>query len=383
MIPYGRQNISKDDIDSVVTVLKSDWLTQGAMVPSFEAGLCKLTGAKNAIVVSNATAALHLACLALGLGQNDTLWTSPNTFVASANCARYCGADVDFVDIDIETGNMSVLALQSKLEQADKKGALPKILVSVHFAGQSCDMQQIKKLSEKYGFKIIEDAAHAVGGTYKKQAIGSCQFSDITIFSFHPVKIITTGEGGALLCNDQKIADKLERLRSHGITKDTLLMQGQSEGEWCYEQIELGYNYRMTDIQAALGQSQLSRIQEFVRKRSSLASRYSEILQGLKVIPLEQISNSISAWHLYVVRLQETTIEKSEIFSRLRQQGVGVQVHYIPVHLQPYYKNLGFKLGDYPQAEKYYRQAISLPLYPDLSFEQQDYVVKTLDKVLS
>ncbi len=382
MIPYGRQNISDTDINSVIKVLKSDWLTQGAMVPAFESELCKLTRAKYSVVVGNATMALHLACLALDLGKDDILWTSPNTFVASANCARYCGADVDFVDIDIATGNMSISALKTKLEHATKNGSLPKILVPVHFAGQSCDMQQIKKLSDQYGFKIIEDAAHAIGGEYQQQAVGSCKFSDITIFSFHPVKIITTGEGGAVLCNDKKIAAKLARLRSHGTTKDKLLMQNDSGGDWYYEQIELGYNYRMTDIQAALGKSQLTRIKEFIGKRITLADRYNESLRDLSVVPLKQEAGRVSAWHLYVVRLQAKKPDKAKIFSNLHQQGIGVQVHYIPVHLQPYYKNLGFKLGDFPQAEKYYHQALSIPLYPDLNFEQQDYVVKILGDAL-
>jgi len=382
MIPYGKQNISQADVESVIEALKSDWLTQGPAVPAFEESLCGLTGAKYAQAVNSGTSALHLACQALGLSKGDTLWTSPNTFVASANCARYCGADIDFVDIDISTGNMSLSELEKKLDLAAKTKSLPKILVAVHFAGQSCDMQEIKQLSDKYGFKIIEDAAHAIGGTYKNRPIGAGVYSDATTYSFHPVKVITTGEGGAVLTNDKKVKENVARLRSHGITKDKEMLSREADGDWYYEQIELGFNYRMTEFQAALGKSQLTKLEEFVKERDGLARNYDELLKDLPLLPLQQRPERQSAWHLYVVRLQENIENKKKIFDNLKAKGLGVQIHYIPVHLQPYYRNLGFKSGDFPGAEEYYRQALTIPLYPGLKSEQQQYVVQTLQNVL-
>lgn len=383
-IPYGRQDISQEDIDAVIEVLRSDWITQGPAIERFEQAVANYCGAKYAVAVSSATAALHIACIAANLGQGDVLWTSPNTFVASANCGLYCNAKVDFIDIDPNTYNLSLEELQSKLAEAEKQGCLPKVLIPVHFAGQSCEMEQIAALSQRYGFKIIEDASHAIGGSYQREPIGSCQFSDMAVFSFHPVKIITTGEGGMVLTNQEELYQRLIRLRSHGITRNSDLMQGESHGSWYYQQLELGFNYRITDIQAALGASQMQRLDEFVERRWFLANRYNQLLQDLPLILPWQHPNTDSSWHLYVVRLKLDKIDKTygQIFEELRNAGIGVNLHYIPVHTQPYYQQLNFKWGDFPKVEKYYQEAISLPLYYGLTQENQERVVKTLQEII-
>ena len=384
MIPYGRQHISEDDIAAVLDVLHSDFLTQGPAVPAFENAVADYCGARHALATNSATSALHIACLALGAGPGDIVWTSPLTFVASANCALYCGAGIDFVDIDPETCNMSIDRLESKLEAAERKGTLPKIVIPVHFAGQSCEMEKISALSRKYGFKVIEDASHAIGGSYRGGPVGSCRHSDITIFSFHPVKIVTTGEGGMALTNDPALAEKMALLRSHGITRDPVSMTHAPDGPWYYQQIELGFNYRMTDIQAALGKSQLKRLDEFVSRRNALAVRYDELLKALPVTAIGRHPDSHSAFHLYVVRLKLDAIRTShlEVFEGLRKNGIGVNLHYIPVHTQPYYLKLGFDWGDFPEAERYYREAITLPLYFGLSEAQQNEVVDALKSLL-
>lgn len=380
MIPYGRQDISDEDIQSVIEVLRSDWLTQGPAVPRFEQSIAEYCGAKHAIAVNSATSALHLACLSLGLGKGDLVWTSPITFVASANCALYCGADVDFVDIDPRTYNMSTRVLEEKLIAAERKGRLPKIVIPVHFAGQSCEMREINLLAEHYGFRIIEDASHAIGGKYLDGPIGNCRYSDIAVFSFHPVKIITTGEGGMAVTNDPELAERMALLRSHGITRDSTKMTKASDGPWYYQQIDLGFNYRMTDIQAALGSSQMERLDEFVSKRHVVAERYDALLTGLPVITPWRNPESLSAFHLYVVRLRLNEIEKTHlaVFEQMRSQGIGVNLHYIPVHLQPYYETLGFRSGYCPEGERYYGEAISLPLYPGLTEDNQNRVVDAL-----
>lgn len=379
-IPYGRQDINQEDIDAVVKVLRSDWITQGPAIERFEQVVSSYCGAKYAVAVSSATAALHIACLAAGLGQGDILWTSPNTFVASANCGLYCGAKVDFVDIDPYTYNLNVDELARKLAWAEKQGCLPKVVMPVHFAGQSCQMERIAALSQQYGFKIIEDASHGIGGCYQGQPVGSCQFSDMAVFSFHPVKIITTGEGGMVLTNQEDLYQKLIRLRTHGITRNAELMQGESHGPWYYQQLELGFNYRMTDIQAALGVSQMQRLDEFIERRRFLAERYNQLLQTLPLNLPWQHPDTESSWHLYVIRLKLDKIDKThrQVFEELRSAGIGVNLHYIPVHLQPCYQKLGFKLGDFLQAETYYQEAISIPLYYGLDEESQDRVIASL-----
>jgi UDP-4-amino-4,6-dideoxy-N-acetyl-beta-L-altrosamine transaminase len=382
MIPYGRQHINEQDIQAVVDVLRSDWLTQGPAVPRFENTVAEYCGATHAVAVCNATAALHLACMALDLRCSDILWTSPNTFVASANCALYCGAAVDFVDIDPRTYNMSVDALRKKLEGAEKNGRLPKILITVHFAGQSCEMRDVKVLAERYGFRIIEDASHAIGGKYLDGPVGNCRYSDVTIFSFHPVKVITTGEGGMALTNSATIAERIRLLRSHGVTRDSATMLGESEGDWYYEQIELGYNYRMTDIQAALGSSQMSRLEKFVQRRHEVAAQYDQELDNPDVTRPWQHPDTYSAFHLYPIRLSGRKYERRQVFDRLRAAGIGVNVHYIPVHLQPHYRQLGFKEGDFWEAEQYYREAISLPMFAALTEEQQVRVIAAIRDVL-
>lgn len=382
MIPYGRQNISQADINAVIDVLKSDFLTQGPAVPRFEEALAQTTGGKHAVAVANATAALHISCLALDLGPDDFLWTSPITFVASANCGRYCGATVDFVDIDPDTFNICPDALEEKLKLAETAGTLPKIVVAVHMCGQSPNMRRINALAAIYEFKVIEDASHAIGATYLGAPVGSCTYSDITVFSFHPVKIITTGEGGAILTNDPVIAARLERLRSHGITRDPSLMIGESEGPWYYQQLELGYNYRITDIQAALGLSQLDRLVDFVECRHAIADRYDALLKELPVDLPGRFTEANSSWHLYVLRLQRAADHLS-VFKSLRSDGIGVNLHYIPAHLQPYYQQLGFRLGEYPVSEDYYSRAISLPIYPDLDEESQLQVVAALYRAMA
>ncbi len=384
MIPYGRQDITQSDIDSVVEVLKSDYLTQGSVVPEFEQFVANYCGTKHGVAVNSATSALHIACLALGLGKGDILWTTPITFVASANCGLFCGAKVDFVDVDSKTYNMSVAALAEKLKKAKKNNTLPKVLVPVHLCGQMCEMQAIYELSQEYGFRIIEDASHAIGGRYQEKPTGSCQYSDITIFSFHPVKIITTGEGGIALTNDAELTQKMKLLRSHGITRDENLMTETTHGGWYYQQIDLGFNYRMTDIQAALGLSQIDRLDDYVAKRHQIAVRYNELLSELPVIIPWQHPDSYSGLHLYVIRLKLDLISKShkQVFDALRDSGIGVNLHYIPVHTQPYYQQMGFKQGDFPQAEQYYSEAISLPMFPTLSEQDQNTVIETLRRVV-
>jgi UDP-4-amino-4,6-dideoxy-N-acetyl-beta-L-altrosamine transaminase len=384
MIPYGRQDISQADIEAVVAVLQSDFLTQGPQVPLFEQTVAKHVGAKHALAVNSATSALHIACLALGLGQGDWLWTTPITFVASANCGLYCGAQVDFVDIDPCTYNLCAKALEAKLINAEKIGKLPKVLVAVHLCGQPCDMAAIHALGEKYGFKIIEDASHAIGGKYKGDFIGNSRYSDITVFSFHPVKIITTAEGGMALTNCDKLANKMELLRSHGITRDPAQMTHAPDGPWYYQQIDLGYNYRMTELQAALGISQMDRLDVYVARRHQLAQRYTKLLNDLPLIAPWQHPDGYSGLHLYVIRLQLDKINKThrQVFESLREKGISVNLHYIPVHIQPYYailgKQVGYHAASFPQANAYYEQAISLPLYATLSDAQQDVVADAL-----
>lgn len=384
MIPYGRQQIDESDIDAVVAVLRSDWLTQGPAIEAFECAVAQRCDARYAVAVSNATAALHLACLAAGLGPDDWLWTSPNTFVASANCARYCGAKVDFVDIDPVTWNMDVAHLAAKLAHAEKLNRLPKILVPVAFSGQSCDMAAIRSLADAYGVLIIEDASHAIGATYQGRPVGCGDYADMTVFSFHPVKIITSGEGGMLLTNSAELQQRLYRLRSHGISRDPALMSEPSHGPWYYQQLELGFNYRITDIQAALGLSQLSKLDGFLQRRRQLAARYDLLLQELPLCLPGRQEGVESAWHLYVVRLQLARIKRSrrEAFDALRAAGIGVNVHYIPVHLQPYYRELGFCPGDFPAAEAYYSEALTLPLHAGMLDSEQDQVIAALREVL-
>lgn len=376
-IPYGRQDISDEDINAVVDVLKSDYLTQGPCVPHFEKAVADYVNVKHAVAVNSATSALHIACLALGLKKGDWLWTSPNTFVASANCALYCDAYVSFVDIDAQTYNMSVSALEAKLITAKAEGTLPKVVVPVAFAGQSCEMEAIHKLSKEYGFAIIEDASHAIGGNYKKVKIGNSRFADITILSFHPVKIITTAEGGMALTNSDDLAEKMQLFRSHGITRDSDKMTKASEGGWYYQQVDLGLNYRMTELQAALGVSQLKRIDSFVSRRHELAKCYENAFEGIPIsVPL-QAESGYSALHLYPVVVNDPA-QRKPLFDYLREKNIGVNVHYIPVHIQPYYQQLGHKVGDYPVAEDYYSRTISIPMYSTLTDEEQDYVIKCI-----
>lgn len=385
MIPYGKQAISPQDIDSVIEVLKSDFLTQGPQVPLFEDKIKTATQASYAVAMNSATSALHLACLALGLTQGDIVWTTPISFVATANCALYCGADIDFVDIDPTSYNLSTIELEKKLFNAKQQNLpLPKIVIPVHLCGQSCDMEQIHKLSKVYGFSVIEDASHAIGGKYKNSPIGNCKFSDITVFSFHPVKIITTGEGGVATTNSEKLAKKIALLRSHGVTRDDELMTEPSHGAWYYQQIELGFNYRMTEMQAALGISQLARLTEFVDDRNRLAQHYDNKLINLPITLPRQTKDSYSSYHLYIIRLKLTDIKLSheQVFDALRSKNIGVNLHYIPIHLQPYYQALGFKMGQFPQAENYYEQAISIPLFHQMSSEQQNTVVQALEDIL-
>ncbi|MFZ5807254.1 MAG: UDP-4-amino-4,6-dideoxy-N-acetyl-beta-L-altrosamine transaminase [Verrucomicrobiota bacterium] len=379
-IPYARQHIDEQDVDAVIQALRSDWLTQGPALPRFEEKVSNYCGAKCACAVANGTAALHLACLALGLKAGDILWTTPISFVASANCALYCGASVDFVDIDPRTYNMSVARLEKKLEKAKKEKKLPKIVIPVHLTGQSCEMKPIFELSKKYGFKIIEDASHAMGGSYLKQKVGSCAYSDCVVFSFHAIKIITTGEGGMVVTNDKNLHAKVARLRTHGITRAPEEMILKNPAPWYYEQQELGFNYRMTDIQAALGYSQMNRVDEFVRRRREIAARYNQLLSDLPLVLPFQYPDTQSSYHLYVIRLQTEKIQKThrQIFEALREKGIGVNLHYMPIYLQPHYQQLGFQKNLCSEAEKYYSASMSLPMYYGLSNEQQDFVVQTL-----
>lgn len=385
MIPYGKQDINQDDIDAVVNVLTSDHLTQGPQVPLFEKAINRVTQSQYAVAVNSATSALHIACLALGVGKEDIVWTSPITFVASANCALYCGASVDFVDIDPNTYNLSPVELEKKLIIAKQQSKLPKVVIPVHLAGQCCDMQAIHKLSLEYGFSIIEDAAHAIGGKYQDRPIGNCKYSDITIFSFHPVKIVTAAEGGIASTNNKQLAQKMQLLRSHGISREPELMTEPSHGDWYYQQLELGFNYRMTDLQAALGLSQLNRLSTFIEHRTKKANLYKEQLKSLPLTLPFQHAETESAWHLYIIRLQPAKAGKShkQIFTALRDAKIMVNLHYIPVHLQPYYLEMGFKAGDFANAEKYYQEALSIPLYAHLSYQDQLTVINTLKQLLS
>lgn len=382
MIPYGHQDINQNDIDAVEKILRSDFLTQGPAVPAFEEAIKKYCDVKYAVAVNSATSALHIACLALGVGPGDSVWTTPITFVASANCALYCGASVEFVDIDPLTYNLSVEKLAEKLLRAQQTGSLPKVVIPVHLSGQSCDMEGIFKLSKQYGFRVIEDASHAIGGRYLDQPIGNCHFSDITVFSFHPVKIITTGEGGMAVTNHSNIAKKMMSFRSHGITRDFQDMLHTPHGPWYYEQIDLGFNYRMTDIQAALGLSQMQRLDMFVKQRHAVAKQYAALLKKMSLKLPYQSPGSYSSLHLYVIQIDSAINNHLEFFEAMRSNGVGVNLHYIPVYRQPYYEKMGFTPSEYPESEKYYSQAVSLPIFPGLTQTQQDYIANAVHKSL-
>lgn len=385
MIYYGKQSIDEADIQAVEEVLRSDFLTQGPTIEKFERSVAAYCGVKYAVAVTNATSALHIACLAAGLGKGDILWTSPITFVASANCGLYCGASVDFVDIDEKTYNMSVNALEEKLRQAKKENRLPKIVVPVHLAGQSCDMRRIRELSETYGFTVLEDASHGVGADYLKTKVGSCTFSDMAVFSFHPVKIITTGEGGMVLTNDKTLYERLILYRSHGITRDPAKMTYEADGPWYYQQIALGFNYRMTDMQAALGYSQMTRLDAFVARRRELAARYDELLKDMPLTTPYVLEGANPSWHLYIVRVDfsRLTKTKKQVFEEMKVQGVALNLHYIPVHTQPYYQALGYRSEDFPNAMTYYAEAFTLPLYYRLTEQQQAEVVNALENALN
>jgi UDP-4-amino-4,6-dideoxy-N-acetyl-beta-L-altrosamine transaminase len=384
MIPYGRQSINQADIDAVVEVLRSDFITQGPVVPRFEQAVARYCGAQHAVATNSATSALHLACLVLGVGPGDCVWTSPITFVASANCARYCGATADFVDIDSRTYNLSPQALEEKLVAAERKGRLPKVVIPVHLAGQPCDLSAIHRLGQRFGFRIIEDASHAIGGRYREEPVGNCRYSDITVFSFHPVKIITTGEGGMALTNDPEIVRRMVRLRSHGITRDPAKLTHEADGPWYYEQLELGFNYRLTDIQAALGLSQLRRLDEFVACRQEIAQSYTSAFADLPVATPYESPETDSAHHLYITRLRRDRASKThrEVFDSLRNKGIGVNLHYIPVYRQPYYASFGFNPKTFPESEGYYAEVMSLPIYPSMTMQQQSCVVDALREAI-
>ena len=384
MIPYGRQSIDKEDIDAVLKVLKSDFLTQGPCVPLFEKEITTKVGAKYGIAVNSATSALHIACMSLNLKPGDWLWTSPITFVASANCGVYCGANIDFVDIDPVTFTLCPVELEKKLVSAEAKGKLPKIVVAVHLAGQSCNMEKIFNLSKKYGFKVVEDASHAIGAKYQEEYIGNCRYSDIAIFSFHPVKIITSAEGGIALTNNKVLADNMRLHRSHGITRNKELMEEKAPAPWYYEQINIGFNYRMTDLQAALGMSQLAKLDYFVTKRNNIAKRYNKLLADLPLsLPVIHPDN-YSAFHLYIVQIktEELEISQKEIFNYLIRNGINVNLHYIPVHTQPFFRKLGFKKNDFHKSMTYYSKAISLPIYPALEEQQQEFIILKIKELI-
>lgn len=381
MIPYGRHHIDPKDVAAVVDVLENQFLTQGQQVPKFEHALANYCQATHAVAVNSGTSALHIACLALGVEPGDIVWTSPISFVASANCARYCGAEVDFVDIDPATRNMSLEALEDKLKQARLNNTLPKVIIPVHYAGLSCNMREIRAITESYGIALLEDASHALGGTYYDKPVGSCQYSDACVLSFHPVKSITSAEGGAVLTNNARLAKKLRLYASHGITRDSALMESPSEGPWYYQQVALGYNYRLSDLHAALGVSQLTKLDDFIKARAALAERYDDLLADLALSLPVGSKDARSAWHLYSIELLHH--DRADIFARLQQQSIGVNVHYIPIHLQPYYRRLGFRPGDFPHAEAFYQRAITLPVYPALDEQQQLQVVSALSRSLA
>ncbi len=383
-IPYARQSVNLDDVDAVVRVLQSPNLTQGPNIDEFERAVAEFCGSKYAVACSSATAALHIACLAAGLGEGDSHWTSPNTFVASANCGLYCGSQADFVDIDPHTYNMSVAALAAKLDRAKTEGRLPKVLIPVDFAGQSASYREIHAFARAHGITVIADASHAIGGSYLGKRVGSNAFSDMTVFSFHPVKIITSGEGGMVLTNREDLYEKLVRLRSHGITRENRFLRFEPDGPWSYEQLELGFNYRMTDLQAILGLSQVRRIDEFVKRRKYLVERYNALFAGMPVRTPDCMDEADPAWHLYVLRLPSgvSPVSRKDMYLALRERGIGTNVHYIPVHLQPYYRDLGFQPGQFPEAETYYQECLSLPLYFELTDAEQDHVVDSIREVL-
>jgi UDP-4-amino-4,6-dideoxy-N-acetyl-beta-L-altrosamine transaminase len=383
MIPYGKQNIIQDDIDAVISVLKSDWLTQGPCVPAFESAIAKHCQVSHAIAVNSATSALHIACLALTVGKNDIVWTSPISFVASANCALYCGAQIDFIDIDTNTANICLDALKKKLISSKKDNSLPKVIIVVHMGGLSCDMKEISSLAKEYDISIIEDASHSIGAYYQESPIGCCKYSDITVFSFHPVKIITTAEGGVATTKSKLLIDKMLALRSHGVIKEKESLINKHQGDWYYEQQSLGFNYRMTEIQAALGLSQLSRLTYFIKKRQKIAEKYQKSIAHLPLKWQQQNKDCFSSYHLFIVRVTENSpISRELLFKKLKEANVGVNVHYIPIHTQPYYQELGFRHGDFPNAELYYNDCLSLPLYADLSDSDFDHIIVTLNNIL-
>ena len=384
-IPYGHQSLSETDYESVLDVLKSDFLTQGDTVPKFEASIAEYVSSKYGVATNSGTTALHIACKALGLEENDWLWTSPNSFVASSNAALYCGAKIDFIDIDSNTYNLDINVLKTKLEEAETKNQLPKIIMPVHFAGQSCEMKQIKDLSEKYGFYIIEDAAHALGGQYLGKNIGDCSYSDVCVFSFHPVKSITTAEGGMAVTNNQELFESMQSLRTHGMKRRNLSKNNDLHGPWISEMTQLGFNYRMNDIQAALGISQLNRLDQFISKRNEIANYYTSELSHLPLSIQEIQRDCYSAFHLYVVRLQleKTNKTRDQFMEKLLDFGIGASIHYQPIHLHPFYEQMGFKKGDFPMAEEYYKRAISIPMFPDLKKSELKYIVECISEALN